>query len=167
MKTKREFILALVATSMLVLAIEGCATHQSTKPTIGSAASTQPAVSLTINGTIRNYDEFVACVIPNTTYIQLVPLPANGVVSNQYDGEGHVTIVSNLDRWAIPKKAAFSFDVPSIPPGRYLLAAQQCGCVSGRPYFLTVKKQLFIVDIPADAKSSFTIKAGDLIVNTH
>jgi len=176
MKTKHEFILSLVATSMLVLAIQSNAVSAagSNHPTkIGSAASTQPAVSLKISGTIKNFDAFVTHVLPET-YIQLVPLAANGLVTTIIrfqDGKGHPYFDSDLLKLSVPKKAAFRFDVPNIQPGRYFLAAQRSNLffaqASEGPVFLTDKEVMFIIDVPADAKSPFTIKAGDLIVRLH
>jgi hypothetical protein len=125
-------------------------------------------VRLTICGTIKNYDEFVALVQPET-YIQLVPLLADGKFGFNIDRLGRWAYDSDLPRLSVPKKAVFSFDVPNIHPGRYFLAAQRLKAheYGNRPIFLTETKTPFIIDVPADAKSLLSIDAGDLIVWTH
>ena len=130
---------------------------------------------VTIAGTITNFDEFAALVVPES-YIQLVPLTADGNLGISTDAQGRFAYNSDLPKLPVPKKAAFSFDVPNTPPGRYLLAAQRLraqgmtaqGSFPGhRPDFITAAKKPFIVEIPADAKSPHTINAGDLIVWIH
>jgi len=133
-------------------------------------AGESKTVHLKINGTIQNFKEFAACVVPET-YIQLVPMPADESYSVATDDKGRVTFQSDLAKLPVPKKAAFTFDVSSIPPGRYAIAAQRLNAKWSngqppQPMFITTKNKLFIMDIPADAKSPFTIKAGDLIVWT-
>ena len=131
-----------------------------------------PTVRLTISGTIQNFDEFVALVVPET-YIQLVPLPADGSYAFTTDDKGRFSYNSDLPKLSAPKKAAFSFIMPNTLPGRYFLAAQRLkaqGFTTGygqKPMFITDKKKPFIIDLPADAKSPLTINAGDLIVWTH
>lgn len=135
---------------------------------------------VTITGTIKNFDEFKA-LVDSESYVQLVPLPANGKRSIQLKGVAVNNIVqirfafnSNTPKLPAPKKAAFSFVLPNTLPGRYFLAAQfliaQDGDHGHRPDFVTEKNgqlQTFLIDIPADSKSPVTIAAGDLIVWTH
>jgi hypothetical protein len=123
-------------------------------------------VRLTISGTIKNFDEFAALVEPETC-IQLIPLPADGRVGGTTDSKGRWAYNSDLPKLPIPKKAAFSFVVPNTQPGRYFLAAQRLKAGAYHPEFVTDKRKHFIIDVPADAKSAFTIDAGDLIVWTH
>jgi hypothetical protein len=129
------------------------------------------SVRLVINGIIKNFDEFVACVVPDT-YIQLVPVSTSGEIRVSPHGDVRFFYKSDLLKLSVPKKAVFSFSVPNTPPGKYFLAAQglNSNVSSGQdpqPMFLTDKKVLFIIDVPVDAKSPFTIKAGDLIAWTH
>ena len=129
--------------------------------------------TVTITGTIKNFDEFKAVVVPET-YIQLVPLPSDGVVwttTKFVKGKPCPFFDSDLVKLSVPKKAAFSFRVINTPPGRYFLAAQRLNLewikASEGPVFLTEKEVVFIIDVPADAKSPHTINAGDLIVRIH
>lgn len=130
-------------------------------------------VTLVISGTIRNFDKFVALVVPET-YIQLVPLPSDGTLwttTSFVDGKARPSFDSDLVKLPVPKKAAFSFTVINTPPGRYFLAAQRLKLdwfkASEGPMFLTEKESMFIIDVPGDAKSPHTINAGDLIVRIH
>jgi hypothetical protein len=125
--------------------------------------------NVTITGTIKNFDEFVAFVEPET-YIQLVPLSADGKYAITTDYQGRFAYKSDLPKLSVPKKATFSFNAPNTPPGKYFLAAQRLkgtGLGAQGSIFRTDKNELFIIDVPADAKSPFTIKAGDLVVRTH
>jgi len=130
-------------------------------------------VSLVLKGSIKNFDEFLALVVPET-YIQLIPLPSDGSYSFKTDDQGRFSYASDLPRLEVPKTAAFSFSVPKALPGKYFLAAQRLkaqGLTAGQnPTFMTDKnnkKQTFIVEIPVGASSPLTIAAGDLIVWTH
>jgi len=168
MKTRHEFILAMVATSMLVFAMQDNVVSAAEPPTqskVSSATGTQQAVHLTISGTITNFDGFAACVEPKTSYIQLVPWDGRSY-DTLYTRDGRIVVVSKLDKWKVPTKATFSFDAPNISPGKYLLAAQELKCNPPRPFFLNGNKFL-VIDVPADAKSPFIIKVGDLPVNIN
>lgn len=162
----------------LLVAVSLCGTcfAQNTNTTpVGANTKT-----VTITGTIKNFDEFKT-LVDSESYIQLVPLPADGKRSIQLKGVAVNGIVqvrfafnSNTPKLQVPKKAAFSFVLPNTLPGRYFLAAQfliaQDGDHGHRPDFVTEKNgqlQTFLIDIPADSESPHTIAAGDLIVWTH
>jgi hypothetical protein len=141
------------------------------------SSKTQVAIkNVTIIGTIKNFDEFVTFVEPET-YIQLIAYSADERIVVNYDMAVRVTIISNLQKFSVPKKAMFKFVVPNIQPGKYFLSAQKLkfqvttgsGHVPGqRPFFMTENgDQIFIIDVPPDSKSQLTINAGDLIVWTH
>lgn len=144
----------------LLASIALCQSYGAAQP----APSDVPTVSLVVNGTIKNFDKFKPLVNPES-YIQLVPLPADGSVGVTTDSQGRFAYNSDLPKLTVPKKAAFSFVVPNIRPGRYFLAAQRLQ-VQGT-VFITDKQNPFIIDVPADAKSPFTINGGDLIVRIH
>jgi hypothetical protein len=133
-------------------------------------------VSLVISGTIKNFKEFKTHVV-SKTYIQLVPLPADGTIwiSNTFkDGKlSYVFFESELKKLLVPKKAAFSFNLVNIPPGKFFLAAQRTNLkwatdwqakASDGPMFLTNEGAMFIIDVPVGTKSPYKIKAGDLII---
>ena len=125
--------------------------------------------TVTITGTIKNFDEFKAVVVPET-YIQLVPISADGGIVNEWDSKGIFTYKSDLPKLSVPKNAAFSFTVQNIPLGKYILAAQRLYSTSlGRTHcFVTAKEQaIFIIELTADSQSPHTINAVDLIVWTH
>lgn len=133
------------------------------------------AVHLTITGTITNFDEFAALVVPES-YVQLVPLTADGNLGISTDAQGRFAYNSDLPKLPVPKKAEFSFDVPNARPGKYFLAAQRLraqgmtaqGSFPGhRPDFITATKKQFTIEIPADAKSPLTINAGAMTVWIH
>jgi glutaredoxin-related protein len=144
------------------------------------AQATANTKTVTITGTIKNFDEFKA-LVDSESYVQLVPLAADGKRSIQLKGVAVNNIVqvrfafnSNTPKLPVPKKAAFSFSLPNTLPGRYFLAAQfliaQDGDHGHRPDFVTEKNgqlQTYLIDIPADSKSPVTIAAGELIVWTH
>ena len=143
--------------------------HALAQPAPPSAAP----VSLVLNGTIKNFDEFAVLVV-SETFLQLVPLPADGKYGFTTDDQSRFSYSSDLPKLPVPKKPPFSFTIPNIPSGRYFLAAQRLksqGMTAGhQPHFITDrdnKKQLFLVVIPADAKSPFAIDAGNLILWTH
>ena len=82
--TKKEFIFVLIATLLFGFVIQSNAEDKAVQPT----TSTQPSiVSLSISGTIKNFDEFVARVTTNT-YIQLVPIDTNGSYQVATDSKG-------------------------------------------------------------------------------
>ena len=132
-------------------------------------AGTQPKVSLKISGTIANFGEFQACLVPDKTFIQLVSTDAHEIL---YRSDGWMLIRSDLDVWEVPKVAQFSYETPSIAPGKYVITAQAFGCATGRPghsphpFFFKGVGEVFIVNIPADAKSPFLVNAGNLTVST-
>jgi formylglycine-generating enzyme required for sulfatase activity len=131
-------------------------------------------VDLVISGTIKNFDQFLAYVVPDT-YIQLVPIPTNGMIWTNFkfddNGQLNASFVSDLGKLPVPKASAFSLEVPGVPPGRYFLAAQRTTMAwskaSEGPLFLTDKGAMFVVDVQAGAKEPLTINAGDLIVRIH
>lgn len=130
------------------------------------------SVTLVISGTIKNFDEFLADVVPDTTYIQLIPMPPDGGIATRWDDKGRVTLQSeesHLVKLPIPKKAAFNFSVHNVLPGKYFIVAQLLSTGWSHPMFLIDKevKQAFIIDVRADVKSPLVIKAGNLIVWTH
>ena len=135
-----------------------------------SAGSATPTVHLTITGTITNFDEFAALVVPET-YVQLVPMSADGRVGITTDDKGRFAYDSNLPKLPVPKKPAFAFDLPTIAPGKYFIAAQRLKAqgmsVGHNPVFTTSAKKQFVVEVAADAKSPLAINAGDLMVWTH
>jgi hypothetical protein len=139
-----------------------------------AAIKTSEGVSLVISGTIKNFDQFLAHAVPDT-YIQLVPIPANGIIWTNFkfddNGQLNASFESDLVKLSVPKEAAFSLEVPGVPPGRYFLAAQRTNLpwtsASEGPMFLTDKGALFMIDIPAGAKSPLSINAGDLLVRIH
>jgi hypothetical protein len=137
-------------------------------------ANKTPAVAngktVTITGTIKNFEEFKAAVVPGTTYIQLVPMSATGSFQTFYGNDGQVSYYSSLPKLPIPTNAAFSFHVSNLPPGRYFICAQKLKSATyGRipNGFLINEQRVFIVVVNADDKSPHTIDAGDLIVWTH
>jgi hypothetical protein len=123
------------------------------------------AKTVTITGTIKNFDEFKAAVVPET-YIQLVPQSADGRFPVTYGAGGLIRYDSILPRFPVPKNAAFSFNVPNIPPGKYVIAAQYLQ--GGQGLFKKANGQAtFIIDISTDAKSPITISTGDVTVRIH
>jgi hypothetical protein len=123
--------------------------------------------TVTITGTIKNFDEFKAAVVPGTTYIQFVPVAADGGFAGRTDSEGRAWAVSDLPKLPVPKNAAFSFTVTNIPPGRYFIAAQKLpGSIMH--FFMKANGQtVFTIDFAADAKSPITINAGEMVVRIH
>jgi hypothetical protein len=133
------------------------------------AADTQPAVRLVVTGTIKNFDEFKAAVVPET-YIQLVPMSATGSFQTLYGDTGVISYYSNLPKMPVPKDAAFSFHLSNLPPGRYFIGAQRLKSATyGRipNAFLIDEQHVFILVVDAGDQSPRTIAAGDLIVWTH
>jgi hypothetical protein len=125
------------------------------------------AKTVTITGTIKNFDEFKVAVRPET-YVQLVPMSATGSFQTFYGDDGQVSYYSNLPKLPVPKNAAFSFHVPNLPPGRYFIAVQKLGSYGRIPNsFLINEQTVFIVVVNADDQSPRTVAAGDLIVWTH
>lgn len=124
--------------------------------------------NVTITGTIKNFDEFKAAVVPET-YIQLVPLPADGRPGLTTDSQGRPAYNSGLPKLSVPTKGAFSFHLPNLPPGRYFIAAQR---LKSATYelpggFLIDEQHVFILVVDAGDQSPRTIAAGDLIVHIH
>jgi hypothetical protein len=125
--------------------------------------------NVTITGTIKNFDEFKAAVVPET-YIQLVPMSATGSFQTLYGNDGSVSYYSNLPKMPVPKDAAFSFHLSNLPPGRYFIAAQRLKSATyGRipNGFLINEQHVFILVVEAGDQSPRTIAAGDLRVWTH
>ena len=136
--------------------------------------------NVTIIGTIKNFDEFKAAVVPET-YIQLVPLPADGRLGGTTDSQGRPAYNSGLPKLSVPKDAAFSFHLPNLPPGRYFIAAQRlkpATLVLNGAFvisairvlhggFLVDEQHVFILVVDAGDQSPRTIAAGDLIVHIH
>ena len=144
-----------------------------------AASNTQAApdaVKVTIVGTIKNFDEFAAVVVPNSTYIQLVPLSAKGDFAVTYEvigGKLAAIYQSDLAKLPVPKTAAFKFTVADLPPGKYFIAAQglnidwsdsRSGPLST---FMTNDNTTFTIDIPADAKAPVSIESGELSIRLH
>jgi hypothetical protein len=150
---------------------------QATVAPISTKAAT---VAVTLTGTIKNFGAFQACVVPKVTYLQLVPLAADGrlTLSHQFkDGRLHyITFASELAELPVPKTAAFRFDIPTLPPGKYFLVAQRTNLkwttdwqakTGEGPVFLTGEDVMFIFEVPADAKSPHKVSAGDLVLRLH
>lgn len=154
-----------VACLLAIAALCGtCIAQDANKAPVAGNAKT-----VTITGTIKNFDEFKAVVVPET-YIQLVPITADGGIVNEWDSKGIFTYKSDLPKLSVPKNAAFSFTVQNIPLGKYILAAQRLHSISlGRTHcFVTAKDQaIFIIELTADSQSPHIINAGEMIVWTH
>jgi hypothetical protein len=139
-----------------------CLAQNANKAPVGANAKT-----VKITGTITNFVEFKAAVVPGFTYIQLVNTSGNGNINITADGL--VWFDSDLPKLPVPKNAAFSFNVHNVPPGKYIIAAQKLNG-SDKPFFVTTsgnttwRTTLFTIDVTADAKSPITINAGKLIV---
>lgn len=122
--------------------------------------------NVTITGTIKNFDEFRAAVVPET-YVQLVPMSATGSFETLYGNDGTVSYYSSLPKMPVPKDAAFSFHLPNLPPGRYFIGAQRLKSATyGRipNAFLVNEQQIFVFVVDAGDQSPRTIAAGGLIV---
>ena len=52
--------------------------------------------NLTITGIIKNFKEFVDLIVPDVSFIQLVPVHEYGRISNSTDSEGRLSFTSNL-----------------------------------------------------------------------
>ena len=140
----------------------------------GVNTNTPAGVTLVISGTIKNFDALAPHVTPET-YLQLVPIPADGIlwaINKFKDGKTVATLFdSRLEKLPFPKKAVFVLNMANIAPGKYLLAAQQTtihwSTAAEGPLFLTDKNAMFVIDVPADAKSPHAVNAGDLVVRIH
>jgi hypothetical protein len=146
------------------------------EPAVAPTAVTQRTVTLHITGTITNFKEFQACANKKGAYIQLVPF-SNGSFQTLYGADGGVQILSDLDRWDIPRQAKVSFSAPKTVSGaKYILAFQKTNCDSTfgtspynrsfNPFFMKDHGHVFIIDIPKDAKSPFLIDT-ELLANIH
>jgi hypothetical protein len=133
-----------------------------------------PNVTLVITGTIKNFDALSAHVVAGTG-LQLVPLPPDGAIQVGYSFAGGKRVAtsfySELPSVPMPKQAAFTLEVPNVPPGRYFLAAQETNiswsAPNEGPVFLTDDEAMYVIDVPADVTSPFHVKAGDLVVRIH
>jgi len=67
--------------------------------------------NLTIIGTIKNFEEFAAFIVLDTTNIQLVSVPADGRLGVTYTHQGRLSFNSNLPKLPVPKKAAFRYNM--------------------------------------------------------
>jgi len=127
---------------------------------------------VTVTGTIKNFDEFKAAVLPET-YIQLVPMSATGSFQMFVGDDGSIGYYSNLPKIPVPKAAAFSFHLSGLPTGRYFIAVQRLKSgsykINGGPpnAFLINEERVFILVVDVGDQSPRTIAAGDLIVWTH
>jgi hypothetical protein len=150
-----KFAILLVATALC----GPCFAQDTNKTQVGSNTK-----AVTITGTIKNFDEFNAAVVPGTTYIQLVPFSADGRYAVTYGAGGLIRYDSDLPKFPVPKNAVFSFFVSNISPGKYVIAAQYLQ--GGHGVLKTASAQTsFIVDISADAKSPMTINAGEMRIH--
>ncbi len=133
-----------------------------------------PNVTLAITGTIKNFDALSAHVVAGTG-LQLVPLPPDGAIQVGYSFAGGKRVAtsfySELPSLPMPKEAAFTLEVPNVPPGRYFLAAEETNiswsAPNEGPVFLAENEEMYIIEVPADATSPFQVKAGDLTVRIH
>jgi hypothetical protein len=174
----------LSSTLFLIVSVGFCslsATAQ-TRPqaTVAPTPTNGATVAVTLTGTIKNFEAFQASVVPTVTYLQLVPLAAGGIMwlSHKFK-EGkldYVAFASELPELPVPKTAAFSFDIPALPPGKYFLVAQRTTLkwttdwqakASEGPAFLTDKDVLYIVEVPMDARPPYKASAGDLVLRLH
>ena len=130
-----------------------------------------PKVTLIVSGHVKNFDALASHVVPGT-YLQLVPLPANGVVwtSNRFAGGNKTSTFfdSDLPKLPVPKAATFTVEARDVPPGRYFLAVQGTNLdwtkASEGPAFLTEEGALYIIDVPKEAASPLRLAIGDLAV---
>jgi hypothetical protein len=126
-------------------------------------------VTLVVNGTIKNFDELAAVVVPGTTYFQIVPIAENGSFQVSFDSMGRVAYSSDLPKLSVPRNGTFHFSVPHVPLGKYFVAAQKLnsGGLGGTHGFETNDGAMFIVNVTADTKSPYIINAGEIVVRTH
>jgi hypothetical protein len=135
-------------------------------------SSSAAAVTLEISGSIKNFEDFAALIIPDT-YIQLV---SKENLHFNTDSQHRVFLHNpgrpGFSRLPVPERPTFQFTVPNVAPGQYLLVAQllkarDLHVIPGvvppavKPAFEKDEK-VFIIDIPAGASSPFEIVAGDL-----
>jgi hypothetical protein len=160
----------MLRTTVLSLGLVASVVLGESRATAQPAPPDAAAVRLVVTGTIRNFSEVAALIVPDS-YVQLVPLAEDGSYGFDTDEKGRFAYSSDLPKVPAPAKAAFSFAFASAPPGRYLLAMQrlkaQPEMAGQRPWFEKDKRKPFIVEIPASAKGVLEIEAGKLVVWTR
>jgi hypothetical protein len=159
-----------VTLSLGVLALLGVGETRALAQTGAQAGAGGAGVRVVITGTIRNFAEIEKLIVPES-FVQLVPLTADGSFSINTDQKGQFAYVSDLPKAAAPEKAAFSFVMPNVPPGKYQLAAQRLrvqGDMAGqRPWFAADLKKTLVVDVPATAEETLDVKVGKVVVWTQ
>ncbi|MFP4056358.1 MAG: hypothetical protein ACLF0G_05780 [Candidatus Brocadiia bacterium] len=140
----------------------------------GQPASGEPEppeakeVRLTVTGSITNMAEAKE-YIEEDSYLQLVRLPADGRLEGRTDGRGRLTYTSDLPRVDIPADGRFTFRIPALEPGRYLLVAQRLKAFGlgrgGTPFLARAEdKKLAIVTVPEKEPAPEKVDLGRVFI---
>lgn len=117
---------------------------------------------ITIWGLISNLvgaEQYLA----KDSHLQLVGLPADSQLSGTTDHQGRLVYDSELAQVPIPPDGVFTFQVESLEPGVYLIAAQR---LQGYPFDMTpllIKETTYVrVEIPERANLPLSFDLGEV-----
>jgi hypothetical protein len=113
---------------------------------------------------ITNLEDAEERYLAEDSYLQLARLPADGRLGFTTDDQGRLAYDSALAQIPIPHDGIFTFQVESLEPGTYLIAAQLLRNSSFLTPLLVKEAEYVIVEIPQHANLPLTFTLGEVAI---
>jgi hypothetical protein len=114
---------------------------------------------------ITNLEDAQEQYLAQDSYLQLVSLPADGRLSGSTDDQGRLAYDSDLARIPIPQDGVFAFQVGSLQPGTYVIAAQLLRNSSFLMPLLVKEEKPVMVEIPQNVELPLALDLGKVTIS--
>ena len=125
---------------------------------------TPEPMGITITGVITNLEDAEQGYLAEDSYLQLVRVPADGQLRGTTDDQGRLAYDSELAQIPIPHDGVFTFQVESLKPGIYIIAAQLLRNSSFWTPLLVREAEYVKVEIPQDANLPLGFDLGEVTI---
>jgi hypothetical protein len=133
-------------------------------PPAPTPTPTPEPMGIAITGVITNLGDAEERYLAEDSYLQLVRLPADGRLSGTTDDQGRLAYDSELAQSPIPSDGVFNFQVESLEPGTYVVAAQRLRNSSFMTPLLVTETEYVRVEIRQDATLPVTFDLGEVAI---
>ncbi|MCU0598103.1 MAG: MopE-related protein [Desulfobacterales bacterium] len=120
-----------------------------------------------ISGVITNL-EAAEKYITQDSYLQIVPFPADGDMDFSVDAKGRTVYTSDLAEIDFPSTDSFNFEIVTLPPGRYVIAAQMLEPYEpgsdANPVLSKTQSKLAQITIPDEYAAPLAVELGNVFI---